>query len=65
MCGIEKGLRIRMTGLLAPVEVCAFCGFRHGGGQCLALAGSRLRIEACCRGRPAKRVQGAGDGAGR
>jgi hypothetical protein len=33
MCGIEKGLRIRMSGLLAPVAVGAFCGLRNGGGK--------------------------------
>ena len=65
MCRIEKGLRIRMTGLLTPVEVGLLCGLGDGGRQRLALAYGSLMIKARCAGGAAKRIQGVGEGAGR
>ena len=65
MCRIEKGLRIRMTRLLTPIEVGLLGRLGDGGRQRLALSHGSPLLKVRCTGGIAERIQGVGEGPGR
>ncbi len=65
MCRIEKGLRIRMTRLLTPIEVGLLGRLGDGGRQRLPLSHGSLMIKARCAGGITQPINGVGEGTGR